>query len=93
MASKKNQERAVLVTTGHRGVFFGYTTDDDGEVMRLSRARMAIYWGTTRGVMELAEAGPNTNSKISARADLHVRHIDMVAAVTPAAVERWELHP
>ena len=32
MAAKK-AERAVMVTTKHRGVFFGYATDTDGETI------------------------------------------------------------
>ena len=42
-------ERTVLVTTAHRGVFFGYTTLNDAdldaeETIRLTRARNCIYW-------------------------------------------------
>jgi len=32
------KERAVLVTTAHRGVFFGYATKTDGETIDLKRA-------------------------------------------------------
>lgn len=40
MANKKaNGERAVLVTTQHRGVFFGYAEDTDGATIKLRAAR------------------------------------------------------
>ena len=88
--SKKVTERPVIVCTSHRGVFFGYSANTSGDVIYLKRARMAIYWGTTRGVMELAEVGPNAKSKISARADLELRGITCVMEVTADAVAKWE---
>jgi hypothetical protein len=88
--SKPAPERPVLVTTSHRGVFFGYASDTSGDVIHLSRARMAIYFGTTRGVMQLAETGPTATSRISARADLELRSITSVMEVTPVAAVAWE---
>ena len=88
--SKNNKEKAVIVCTEFKGVFFGYTTDSSGDRCHLRGARMAIYFGTTRGVMELAETGPTAKSKISARADIEVRKITAVFAVTPSAVKAWE---
>lgn len=82
--------RPVIVCTEHRGVFFGYAEDTSGDVIHLKRARMGIYWATTRGVMELAEVGPNSRSKISARADLEVRKITAVMEVAGGAVAAWE---
>lgn len=87
---KKSVERPVIVCTEHRGVFFGYATDTKGASINLKRARMAIYFGTTRGVMELAETGPTTKSRISARADIEVRKITAVFEVTPEACSKWE---
>lgn len=82
--------RPVIVCTEHRGVFFGYASDTKGDVINLTAARMAIAFGTTRGVMELAETGPTGRSKISARADIEVRKVTAVFEVTPAAAEKWE---
>lgn len=86
----KAKERPVIVCTEHRGVFFGYATDTSGSEIKLSRARMAISFGTTRGVMELAETGPTSRSKISARADIDVRKVTAVFEVTEAAANQWE---
>lgn len=85
-----NEGRPVIVCTEYRGVFFGYAEDTSGDAVQLKRARMAIYFGTTRGVMELAETGPTEKSRISARADIDVRKATAVFEVTPEAVERWE---
>lgn len=92
MAKAKN-ERPVIVCTEHKGVFFGYANDTSGPDIKLTRARMAIYFGTTRGVMELAETGPTSKSRISARADLDVRRVTAVMEVTLAAAEKWEAAP
>lgn len=88
--AKKTTERPVIVTTEHRGVFFGYADDTSGDVIHLKRARMAIYWGTTRGIFELAETGTTDKSKISARADIELRKITAVMEVSPVAAEKWE---
>ena len=82
--------RPVIVCTEHRGVFFGYAENTKGDVIHLRGARMAIYWGTTRGVMELAEVGPNSKSRISAEADIEVRKITAVFEVSPAAEIAWK---
>ena len=86
----KTKERPVIVCTEHRGVFFGYAGDTTGTTILLKRARMAIYFGTNRGVLELAETGTTDKSKVSARADIDVRSITAVFEVTPEATAKWE---
>ena len=81
--------KPVIVCTIHKGVFFGYAEDTSGDRIQLFGARMAIYFGTTRGVMELANTGPTAKSKISAKADIEVRGITAVFAVTEVAEKRW----
>ncbi len=90
MAAKK--ERAVLVTTAHRGVFFGYADDTSGEVITLKRARNCFYWSADlRGFLGLAASGPNAGCKIGPAVEsLEVRAITSVAAVTPEAAAKWE---
>ena len=91
MPSKpKSQLRPVIVCTTYKGVFFGYAADTSKDVIHLKDCRMAIYWGTSRGVMELAESGPNSGSKISAKADIEIRKITAVFEVSPAALAKWE---
>lgn len=86
--------RPVLVTTKHRGVFFGWVAADGDlakPTLALQSARMAIRWGTTRGVAQLAETGPTSASKIGAKADLPVLHdVTAVWDVTDQAVVAWE---
>lgn len=57
----RTKERAVLVTTAHRGVFFGYATKTDGDTIKLRAARNCIYWHqSVRGFLGLASTGPNS---------------------------------
>lgn len=90
MTSKTAKARPVIVCTEHRGVFFGYATNTKGDTINLSKARMAISFGTTKGVMQLAETGPTSSSNISARADIEVRKVTAVFEVTDAARDAWE---
>lgn len=88
------KERAVLVTTEFRGVFFGYATDTSGDVIKLRGARNCIYWDNkTGGFVGLAEFGPGAGCRIGARADVDMRKITCVAEMTPAAVQAWESAP
>lgn len=87
-------ERAVLVTTAHRGVFFGYATETDGDVIRLRAARLCIYWSKDlRGFMGLAASGPSSGCRIGPPADIALRNITAVVEVTPDAVKLWENAP
>ena len=84
----------ILVTTAHRGVFFAQieeSTDLTQKMLtNLKNCRMAIYWATTKGIMELAADGPNKNSKIGAPADVDVLHdVTAVFLVSDKAAEKW----
>jgi len=85
--------KPVLITTQHRGVFAGLISNDQGvaaKAMPLKSAKMAIYWGTSKGVMELAETGPTSKSRISAPADIPMLHdITAVFDITDKAWEAW----
>jgi hypothetical protein len=84
----------VLVTTAHRGVFFGYADDTDGETIILKRARLCVYWpAECKGFMGLAASGPTKNAKIGPAADITLRNITAVLECTPAAVKAWEAAP
>lgn len=88
-------ERAVLVTTAHRGVFFGYATDTNGDSITLKRARCCLYWSAdTKGFLGLASSGPTASCRIGPAApSLDLRDITSVAEVSPEAVKAWEGAP
>jgi len=89
-----SKERPVIVTTAHRGVFFGYASDVDGETIKLREARLCVYWSRTmRGFMGLASIGPDSGCRIGLPADITLRNITAVVEVTPEAVEKWKAAP
>ena len=91
MEAKKAGERPVIVTTAHRGVFFGYASKTDGETVTLKRSRLCVYWSTdVKGFMGLAANGPTASCRIGPPADITLRNITAVLEVTPVAVTAWE---
>ena len=88
--------QAVLVTTEHRGVFFGYLVGKaTKEKVTLERARNCVYWSSQeRGFLGLAEAGPGDGCRVGpAVGELTVWDVTSVATVTPEATEKWERSP
>jgi len=86
----------ILITTQHRGVFFAQVDDNTDltqkTLVNLKNCRMAIYWGTTKGVMQLAHEGPTSSSKIGAPADIDVMHdITAVFSVSDKAAQAWTI--
>lgn len=84
------KERAVVVTTAHRGVFFGYATDTSGSTIKLRRARNCIYWRGIKGFLALAESGPTAQCRVGPPADIELRDITCVAECTDSATAEWE---
>jgi hypothetical protein len=92
--NRKKIERAVVVTTEHRGVFFGYAKDVDGEIIKLRGARNCIYWSTdVKGFMGLAATGPSKSCKVGPAADISLRKITSVMECTSEATAAWESAP
>ncbi len=88
--------RAVVVTTEHRGVFFGYVKRDEtpAEII-LTDARNAVYWSqSVQGVLGLAANGPKKDCRIGpAIPELALWKITAVMACTSEAVAAWEGQP
>ena len=85
--------KSILVTTEHQGVFYGEVPEDTDLTQRtlsLTNARMAIIFGTTGGVAELAYTGPTSKTKVGSPADIPVLHdVTAVWLVTDEAREKW----
>ena len=94
--TKKTDERAVVICTAKRGVFFGYTAQSNasmiGQTATLQRARMCTYWSVeTHGVMGLAGLGPQCGSKIGPRIpELTCNEVTAIMVCDPKAIEAWE---
>ena len=92
--AKTTKERAVMVTTAHRGVFFGYAKNTDGDTIKLRRARCCIYWtAENKGFLGLASHGPTKGARVGPAVDLELRDITSVSECTPDAIRAWEASP
>ena len=88
------KERAVVVTTAHRGVSFGYATETDGATIKLRAARLCVRWSSDlRGFMGLASHGPSKDCRIGPSADIELRDITSIVEVSIEAEARWEKAP
>ena len=90
----KQKLRPVVVTTAHRGVFFGYAGDTSGDTIKLERARNCIRWSIdVRGFVGLASGGPTSGCRVGPAANIELRNITAVLECTPEAVKEWEKAP
>jgi len=87
--------RKVLVTTLHRGVFFGTLDSQDGDKATLIEARNIVYWSAaTKGFLGLAATGPAPGSRVGpAVPRLELAGVTSVTDCTPAAIAAMEAGP
>ena len=90
------QERPVLVTTEHRGVFQGdlVSYDASTRTATIKQARNCISWRGIKGFIALAASGPNSNCRIgSAAPSLIIEKVTSIAECTQEAVAAWQHEP
>jgi hypothetical protein len=85
----------VMVTTAHKGVFFGYvpkTQPRDAKSIALTKCRMCVYWSSDmKGVTGLAVVGPSDDCRIGpAVSKVTVHDVTAIFEVEPAAAKQWE---
>lgn len=89
----------VLISTLHRGVFFGYVNPldltADKSTLTVSWLRNCLYWSEEmRGFVGLAVIGPNAKCRIGPAVEFAiVRDVTMIAQCTPEATAAWESAP
>jgi hypothetical protein len=88
------QLKNILVTTAHRGVWFAQVQPGADLTTKtltaLKNCRMAIYWGTDKGLQQLCKTGPTSSSRISLPSDIEVLHdVTAVFSVTDEAAAVW----
>lgn len=93
MIKTNANERYVLVTTAHRGVFAGWASDTGGETIKLRAMRNCIQWRGLKGFLALASEGPGSQCRIGPAADGELRNITGVWECTPKAIKAWESQP
>lgn len=88
----KNKNIPLLVTTAHRGVFFGYAQPTENKTIQLEQARMCVFWSADmKGVFGLATIGPSKTCKIGpAVPALTLQDVTSVTEVSQEAAAQWE---
>ena len=88
--------RPCVVTTEHKGVFFGNVEkiEPDNKIV-LTDAQMCVYWSAdVQGVLGLASGGPTEGCKITpAVPRLSLTGVTAIMDCTPAAVDAWKGRP
>ncbi len=85
----------VVVTTKHRGVFFGTLAKHEGTEVHLIDGRVCVYWSKeTKGFIGLASTGPLGGSRVSPPAPkLELVDVTAVVTCTNEAIAAWEAGP
>ena len=92
----KKKAMKVVVTTEHRGVFFGELVDDKSPVkLTLKDARMCVFWAQdVKGVVGLASSGPSKSCRITfAAPTITLYKITSVMECSVEAINKWESGP
>ena len=95
MATTK--KRYVVVTTEHRGVFFGALngSSDTDKTVSLTEAQMCISWtASIGGVLGLAATGPDKTCRTTpAVPKIVLQSVTAVMDATPEAAKAWQARP
>ena len=90
-------DKALVVTTEHRGVFFGYgnpalATD---KTITINQARMCVHWSESiKGVLGLAATGPDSNCRITPSVpSISLAGVTSIMKCSEAATKAWEAGP
>lgn len=90
MATKNKK---VVVTTQHRGVFFGELIKKDApKSLKLKNAKNCIYWTSSlHGFVGLATEGPGEGCKIGPSVnEIELYDITSILECTEEASKNWE---
>lgn len=89
------KQTPLVVTTAHKGVFFGYGTVTTDKTIRLEKARMCVSWSSdVKGIVGLAANGPTKNCRIGPAAPaITLQDVTSVMETSIEAEAQWNLQP
>ena len=91
----KLNEVPMVVTTVHKGVFFGYAVPTEEKVIKLQNAQMCIYWSSdVKGVLGLAGGGPTKSCKIGPEIpSITLQDVTAIMECSKEAEKKWHEKP
>jgi hypothetical protein len=95
MAKNSNSNVPLVVTTAHRGVFFGYGEPTSKKIIRLTDVQMCVYWSASvKGILGLASTGPDKNCKIGPIVPaITLQGVTSIMECTKEAETAWRNQP
>jgi hypothetical protein len=91
----KTKDIPLVVTTSHRGVFFGYGRPTTNKTIRLTKAQMCVYWSAdVKGILGLAASGPTRGCKIGPPVPaMTLQDVTGVIEASEQAEKAWQAQP
>lgn len=91
----KSKDLPILVTTAHKGVFFGYGIPSTEKTIRITQARMCVNWSAdVKGITGLAANGPSKSCRIGPAAPaIILQDVTSIMEVSKEAVKKLEGAP
>ena len=85
----------LVVTTAHKGVFFGYGTPTEKKTIRLVNARMCVSWSSdVKGVVGLAANGPSKGCRVGPAAPaITLGDVTAIMECSEKATAAWNSEP
>jgi hypothetical protein len=90
------KKRPVVVTTEHKGVFFGFLEKEGADKTAvLTEGQMCVFWSSdVHGVLGLAATGPSVSCRISPPVPkITLQAVTAVIDCADEAVTRWQQRP
>jgi len=91
------ERKAVVVTTAHRGIFFGYMVGPDPKdgILALEQVRNCLYFDRSiMGFIGLAVTGPDVKCRVGpAGESMTLYGVTSIIGATEAATKAWEASP
>jgi hypothetical protein len=91
----KTNDVPLIVTTQHRGVFFGFGKPSENKTIRLTNAQMCVYWSAdVKGVLGLASTGPTKSCRIGpAVPAITLQDVTSITEASEEAAKAWASQP
>lgn len=85
----------MVVTTLHKGVFFGYGELSNEKTIKLNDAQMCIYWSSdVKGVLGLAASGPTKSCKVGPSVpSITLQDVTAITECSKDAEKAWKSEP
>jgi hypothetical protein len=92
---KSSGKIPLVVTTIHKGVFFGYAKPTTNTTVRLEKVRMCVHWSSdVKGITGLAANGPSKSCRIGPAAPAMTLHgVTSIMEVSKEAEALWNQQP